>query len=89
MTHQRSDTRVRRDFRGKMLAPNGVFAEAVLRKEKSLLEASRDFQVTIILWSLKKNDGNVVDTARQLGLNRSTVHEFITRYGIREHAKGR
>jgi anaerobic nitric oxide reductase transcription regulator len=50
----------------------------------SLREATKNFQRQTIKFALDKNGGNWAAAARQLGTNRSNLHNLATRLGLRK-----
>ncbi|MCB2147855.1 MAG: nitric oxide reductase transcriptional regulator NorR [Deltaproteobacteria bacterium] len=53
----------------------------------SLREATKNFQKQTIKFALDKNGGNWAAAARELGMNRSNLHNLATRLGLRKTSK--
>ena len=52
----------------------------------SLREATKNFQRQLIAFALDKNSGNWAAAARELGTNRSNLHNLATRLNLRKKA---
>jgi transcriptional regulator with PAS, ATPase and Fis domain len=68
-----------RPFDNRRPARLSILQDTVLDGRKSFDEAREDFVLSIILWALKKNKGNQAAAARQLGILRQTLAEFMAR----------
>ena len=68
-----------RPFDNRRPARLSILQDAVLDGRKSFDEARDDFVLSIIMWALKKNDGNQAAAARQLDILRQTLAESLAR----------
>ena len=53
-------------------------------KALSLPEAVKEFEKRVIVDALEQNDRHKINTARMLGIPRSTLHRKIKEYGLLE-----
>jgi two-component system nitrogen regulation response regulator NtrX len=56
---------------------------AVAVKAKTLQEARKEFERTMILEALERSDWNVSRAADELGLERTNLHKKIKQFGLR------
>ncbi len=59
------------------------------RPPSTLQEATREFQHRTVREALERNDWNVTETARQLGMARSHLYNLINDFGLQRSGAGR
>ena len=63
-------------------APNGIDLSGELLEGRGLREALELAERELILWTLRENEGSRKDTAQRLGINRTTLFNKMTRFGL-------
>lgn len=58
------------------------YEDVISRDTSTLKRAREDFEKEYILRALKKNDGNVTLTAKELGIERTNLHRKVKQYNI-------
>jgi anaerobic nitric oxide reductase transcription regulator len=64
--------------------PNSQPTSTIVPPGDTLREATKNFQRQVIKSTLDKNGGNWAAAARELGTNRSNLHNLATRLNIRK-----
>ncbi len=59
------------------------YEDTVSKNTSSLKKAREDFEREHIIRALKRNNGNVTSTSKQLGIERTNLHRKIKQYNIR------
>jgi DNA-binding NtrC family response regulator len=70
---------------GKMITPDDLFLKKPTSKVQPKPEANTSFEEIerdIIRRAILRNNGNLVSTARELGVTRQTIYNKIKRYGL-------
>jgi len=70
---------------GEMISPDDLFlkrAAARTQQKKEVNPSFNEIERDIIRRALLRNNGNMVITARELGVTRQTIYNKIKRYGI-------
>jgi two-component system nitrogen regulation response regulator NtrX len=59
------------------------YEDTISKNTSSLKKAREDFEREHIIRALKRNNGNVTSTSKQLGIERTNLHRKIKQYNIR------
>ncbi len=76
------DDEVTDDDLRRYLRPDDPVRQSDFGRQSTLREARENFEHDFILGALKRNNGNVSVTARELDIERTNLHRKIRQYGI-------